>query len=180
MVKIISTNYISNHQYFTARKDKYQTPSGKIVEEYFVVELPESACVVALTADNKILMVSQYRHPIGQMSLELPGGFIEKDEPKEKAISRELLEETGYSFTEITYLGKTHANPGVLNNATHLFLAKNGIKTSTQQLDENEEIEIVLKTIEEVKAMIANNEIIQSMHELCLVKAMEKLKVVEG
>ena len=177
MVKILSKKYLSNHQYFTARVDKYQTQSGKVVEEYFVVELPESACVMALTADNKILMVSQYRHPIAQISLELPGGFIEKGEPKEDAIARELLEETGYSFTNISYLGKTFANPGVLNNTTYLFLAKGGIKTTIQNLDENEEIEIVLKTIEEVKQLIADNKIIQSMHELCLMKGLEKLKV---
>jgi ADP-ribose pyrophosphatase len=177
MVKILSTNYISNHQYFTARKDKYQMESGIIVEEYFVVELPESACVVALTKENKIVMVSQYRHPINQYTVELPGGFIEKNEPKEQAISRELLEETGYSFPEIIYLGKTYANPGVLNNATHLFLAKDGIKISTQHLDENEEITIVLKSIEEVKEMLTGNKIIQAMHELCILKAFEKLRL---
>jgi ADP-ribose pyrophosphatase len=177
MAKTLTTSYISNHQYFTARKDKYQMQSGKIVEEYFVVELPESACVVALTNENKIVMVSQYRHPISQYTLELPGGFIEKNEPKEQAIARELLEETGFSFSEIMYLGKTYANPGVLNNATHLFLAKDGVKNGTQHLDDNEEITIVLKSIEEVKEMLSENKIVQAMHELCIIKAFDKLGV---
>jgi ADP-ribose pyrophosphatase len=175
MIKIISEEYISKHKYFTARKDAYQTASGKIVESYYVVELPDSACATAITEDGHVILVEQYRHPIGQNCVELPGGFVDDNEPIELAIARELLEETGYSFEEIIYLGKTYANPGVLDNATHLFIATGGVKTTTQSLDENEEINILLKSVNEVKAMIANNEIIQAMHELCLVKAFEKL-----
>lgn len=175
-VKIISTEYISNHQYFTARKDKYETPAGLVVEEYFVVEMPDSACAMAITADGKFVLVNQYRHPIGQMSLELPGGFVDANEPKEKAIARELLEETGYAFSEIICLGKTYSNPGVLNNATHLFLATGGVKVAKQLLDDNEEIEIILKTKEEVKTLLAEGAFKQSMHELCLMKGLEKLR----
>jgi ADP-ribose pyrophosphatase len=176
-VKKISTEYISNHIYFTARKDSYETDTGKIVDPYFVVEMPDCAVAMPFTADGNIIFIEQYRHPIGQVSIELPGGFIDKGEEKEKAIARELLEETGYSFTEIIYLGKTYSNPGVLNNATHLFLAKGGVKTAIQSLDQNEEINIVLKSIEEVKAMINKNEIKQSLHELCLYKAIDYLKI---
>jgi ADP-ribose pyrophosphatase len=176
-VKTISTEYISNHPYFTARKDKYETPAGLVVEEYFVVEMPDSACAMAITAEGYFVLVNQYRHPIGQMSLELPGGFVDANEPKEKAIARELLEETGYAFSEIICLGKTYSNPGVLNNATHLFLATGGVKVATQLLDENEEIEIVLKTKEEVETLLDNGAFKQSMHELCLMKGFGRLKV---
>jgi ADP-ribose pyrophosphatase len=176
-VKTISTEYISNHQYFKARKDKYETATGKIVDEYFVVEMPDSACAVAITAEGNFVLVNQYRHPIGQMSLELPGGFIDGNEPNEKAIARELLEETGYAFSEIIYLGKTYSNPGVLNNATHLFLAKEGVKVATQTLDDNEEIEIILKTKAEVEELLANGSFKQSMHELCLMKGLGKVRV---
>ena len=71
-VKIISSAYLNKHQYFTARQDAYQLPSGKIVDPYFVVELPESATAMAVTADNQILLVKQYRHPVQQYSIELP------------------------------------------------------------------------------------------------------------
>jgi ADP-ribose pyrophosphatase len=171
LANIISSNYISNHQYFKARKDKYKTSTGKVVEEYFVVEMPNSACAVALTINNEIILVKQYRHPINAMSTEIPGGFIEPNEQLDIAIKRELLEETGYDFDEVIQLGKTYSNPGVLNNATYLFLLKGGRKVALQMLDENEEIDIQLKSIVEVKEMMLNNEFKQSMHELCLLKA---------
>lgn len=66
-------------------------------------------------------------------------GFIDEGEDMEKAIARELQEETGYEFTKFDYLGKIAANPGLLDNYTHLFLARGGKKTGVQQLDHNKE-----------------------------------------
>jgi ADP-ribose pyrophosphatase len=173
--KTLSQEYLSKHIYFTTRKDSYETDTGKIVNPYFVVEMPDCAVAMPISADGNIIFIEQYRHPIGQLSIELPGGFIDDNETKEIAVARELLEETGYGFTEIIYLGKTYSNPGVLTNATHLFLAKGGVKTAQQSLDQNEEIKILLKSVEEVKDMMAKNEIRQSMHELCLYKGFEFL-----
>jgi ADP-ribose pyrophosphatase len=166
--KTTASEYISRHQYFTARKDAYTTPDGKNVDPYFVVELPMSVCAMAITAENEVILVEQYRHPIGQKIMELPGGFIDDGEDVEKAIARELLEETGYSFDHFEYLGETAANPGVLNNMTKLYLATGGRKTAEQSLDENEEIVIYFKPLQEVRQMLMQNKIVQSMHALCM------------
>jgi ADP-ribose pyrophosphatase len=148
--KLLSSEYISRHQYFTARKDSYQTPDEKIVDPYYVVELPPCVVAMALTENSEVVMVEQYRHPIQQKVLELPGGFIdEKEEPHHA-------------------LGKTCANPGVLNNFTYFFLATGGKKIAKQSLDPNEEIEIILKPLEEVKQLLMDNKIVQSLHALCL------------
>jgi 8-oxo-dGTP pyrophosphatase MutT (NUDIX family) len=176
MAKILSSEYINKHQYFTARKDRYETNSGKIVDPYFVVELPRGAAAMAITEDNEVILVKQYRHPIDEIIIEIPGGFIDAGEQPHEAIKRELLEETGYSFSGIHLLGTTALNPGVLNNYTYMFLAVGGIKTAEQQLDANEEIEIILKPLEEVRLMLMRNEIKQSMHALCMFYGFEFLK----
>jgi len=166
--KKLSSEYINKHPYFTARIDSYQTPSGKIVDPYYVVEIPTSVVAMAITENNEVILIKQYRYPVNDMMIELPGGFIDPSEQPQQAIQRELVEETGYSFSSIYYLGITTANPGVLNNYTHMFIASGGKKTASQQLDKNEEIEILLKSLDEVKLMLQHNEIRQSMHALCL------------
>jgi len=173
--KTLSTEYVVKHQYFTARKDSYETAAGKIVEPYFVVELPTSVTAVAITEDNEVILIKQYRHPLNESIVEIPGGFIDEAEQPQQAIERELMEETGYSFSSFHYLGITAANPGLLNNFTHMFLAVGGNKSGEQSLDANEEIEIILKPLQEVKQMLQHNEIRQSMHALCMFHAFEYL-----
>ena len=174
-VELLHTTKLSDHPYFSARKDAYKFEDGKIVDPYFVVEMPDSASAMALTTEGEVILVEQYRHPLGEYLFELPGGFIESNEKPEEGIRRELLEETGYEFDNILFLAKTTANPGVLNNYTFLFLATGGRKIQAQQLDAQEEIKVQLFSLEKVKQMLKESEIKQSMHALCLYYGLERL-----
>lgn len=174
--KTLSSAYISRHPYFTARVDKCEMPDGKIVETYYVVETPVSVCALAITEEGKAIVVKQYRHPLQATIYELPGGFIDDGETPVIGIARELLEETGYEFSAIYDVGKVAANPGVLNNYTHLFLATGGKKVSLQQLDHNEEIEVKLMSLEEVNRMLMKNDFPQALHTSCLLYAFKKLE----
>lgn len=172
--KTLESTYISDHIYFTARRDRCQREDGRIIDPYFVVEMPTSATALAITADNKILMVKQYRHPLQEVILEFPGGFVDPGEDFAVAMRRELLEETGYSFDNVEWVGRVAANPGVLNNYTELFLATGGVKTRSQKLDFNEEIVVEEYSFEEFKEKLFAQEIVQALHVSCLFFALMK------
>ena len=173
--KVLSSENISKHRYFTARKDVCEMPDGKIVEAYYVVEIPESVCAMAITEKGEVILVKQYRHPVSEVLTELPGGFIDKGEDPQTAIERELLEETGYEFSQVNLVGKVAGNPGVLSGYTHLFLASGGRKVASQSLDANEQIDLLLTPVEEVRAMLQRNEFPQALHVSCLLYAFQKL-----
>lgn len=174
--QILSSEYLFRDLWFKVRKDVCKTPAGKIVDPYYVYEFPEWVTAVPVTDDGRIIMVRQYRHAIGDTCIEFPGGCVDDtDAGFEEAVKRELLEETGYSFSAITSLGITSANPSTNNNLMHMFLATGGRKVAEQNLDHNEEIEVELFTIEEVKQLVKENKILQAMHVTCFLYAMEKL-----
>jgi len=178
--KTLASDYLFNDLWFTVRRDKCITPENKIVDPYYVYEFPTWVTVVAVTEENKIVMVRQYRHAIGETIMEIPGGCVDDtDVSLQAAAEREVLEETGYVFDHYEYLGKISANPSTNNNIMHMYLATNGKKVKEQELDHNEEIEVYLYSIDEVKQMLKENTILQAMHVTCLFYALNKLGALQ-
>ncbi len=174
--KTLSSTYLFDDRWFKVRKDVCVTPGGKIVDPYYVYEFPTWVGAVPVTQDGKIVMVRQYRHALGETIIEIPGGCVDDtDKDFQEAIARELLEETGYSFSSYEYLGRISPNPSTNTNLLHMFLARGGKKIAEQALDENEEIEVILLTIDELKQLLRENKIVQSMHVSCIMYALEKL-----
>jgi ADP-ribose pyrophosphatase len=173
--KTCYSEYIHKGPWATLRADKCEMPDGRIVDEYFVLEYPNWVNAVAVTENNTVLMVRQYRHAAGIVSLEIPGGVIDGDESPEDAMRRELLEETGYRFDNMELLCTVYANPSTANNHTYCFLAKGCKKVQGQSLDEHEEIIIEEYTISEIKQLLADNKIAQSLHCTGLFYALIKL-----
>jgi ADP-ribose pyrophosphatase len=173
--KILSSEYLTDKPYFTARKDKCETPSGKIISEYYVVELDLTMCALGITEDNQAVMVKQYRHPVNKTLLEIPGGFADENEAPEKAIAREMLEETGYEFDKFELVAEIMANPGVLTNHTNLYLATGGKKVSEQKLDANEEIKVELIPLDDLIEMVLQNKIEQALHVTCIFYSLIRL-----
>jgi len=174
--KTLSSEYLFSDLWFKVRKDRCEAPDGNIIDPYYVYEFPDWVTAFPVTDDGRVIMERQYRHALGEVCLEIPGGCVDDtDKSFEAAIARELLEETGYTFSSFEYLGKTSANPSTNNNLMHMFLAKGGKRISGQQLDKNEEIEVELFTVEEVKQMLKEGKILQSMHVTCMMYALEKL-----
>ena len=174
--KVLESSYLHKESWLTIRKDKCQLPNGNIVPASYVNEYPDWVNAFALTKEGKVIMVKQYRHGITSIETELPGGVIEEGETWQDGAKREALEETGYVFEKLEYLGRISANPSTTNNFTHMFLATGGEKVAEQKLDDSEDVEVVLMTIEEVKQLVKENKIMQSLHVNCIFYALARLE----
>lgn len=173
---LLKSEYLFKDLWFTVRKDQCKRSDGTIIDPYYVYEFPEWVTAIPITEDGRFIFVRQYRHALGLTLLEIPGGCVdETDSTLEDAISRELNEETGFVFSAYTYLGKTSSNPSTNNNWMHFFLAQGGKKIAQQMLDHNEEIELIFLTLEQVKKLLREKQIIQSMHATALFYALEYL-----
>jgi ADP-ribose pyrophosphatase len=177
--KVLESEYLHKEPWLTIRKDKCELPNGNIVPAFYVSEFPEWVNVFGLTEEGKVIMVKQYRHGIESVETELPGGVAEEGESPEEAVKRETLEETGYEFESVEYLGKICANPSTTNNFTHFFLGRGGKKVAEPDLDHSEEIDVELMTVDEVKQLVRENKMAQSLHVNCIFYALMKLGEVK-
>lgn len=171
----LSTKYLIRENWATLRVDTCRMPDGTIIPDYYVLEYPDWVNAVALTSDNQVILVKQYRHAAGEVIFELPGGCIEKGESAEEAVRRELLEETGYEFEDIEFLSSLYANPATANNKTHCFIARGGKLVAEQKLDKGEEILIELASLEKLKEHLLNNQFGQALHTSGIFYALMRL-----
>jgi ADP-ribose pyrophosphatase len=132
--------------------------NGKILKR-LVLETGDWVNVIAVTAEEKIVFVRQYRFGTGKISLEIPGGLIDPGEDSHQAAIRELKEETGYTTGDWQQLGVVEPNPAFLNNLCHHWLALNIQQTAQAEPDEGEDIEVVCFTFDEIIKHIRSGEI---------------------
>ncbi|MBN2509083.1 MAG: NUDIX hydrolase [Spirochaetales bacterium] len=128
---------------------RVQKASGKgTTGSFYLLDAPEWVTVVPVIQNGdgtrSFVMVRQYRHGSGEVTLEFPAGVVEKGEEPEAAGRRELKEETGYEAAEARLLGRVNPNPAFMNNRTHVFLFSGLTKTALQCFDEHEDIEVEL------------------------------------
>jgi len=123
------------------------------VKTFSVLDTSDWAIVIPILETEqgkRFVMVRQWRHGAQELSLEFPGGVFEKGENAETAAARELKEETGYSAGKIQKLGQFNPNPAIMSNRVHFFLAAELFSPTSQQLDEDEYVEIETHAVEEV------------------------------
>lgn len=177
---ILKSNYVIKDRWISLRSDTCKMPNGKIVEPYYVLEYPTWVSVMALTKENEVILVKQYRHGCEKTLLELPSGCMERSDLSPiEAIKRELLEETGYTCEEFIELGKISANPSNHNNLTYCFLALNAELIKEPHLDDTEEIEVVLTPLDEVIKSLKNNEFLQALHVSTIFKALDYMNIIK-
>ena len=165
----------SKHPFPKFRMDTCELPSGK---EYkaFVLEFDAWANVVAITKNNEVVLVKQYRHGVQEILLELPGGVVDKGEDPLEGAKRELMEETGYSAGNIIEVGRLYPNPAIQHNTLFCYLATDVELTGEQHLDDAEEIEVQLVPLDELIKMAAQGKFLHALNVAVLFQALAYLK----
>jgi 8-oxo-dGTP pyrophosphatase MutT (NUDIX family) len=147
------------------RADTLLTGTGQVIEPWYVLDYPDWSVVVALTQDDRLVLVRQWRHAAQRWSLELPGGVVDASDPDPTAAARrELLEETGHGAHEWRYLTASHPNPAIQTNLLHVSLAFGAHRIAAAQPEPAEEIETILMPVDEALAALPHGLFGQSMH----------------
>lgn len=110
--------------------------------EFYVLDAPEWTNVIALDKNQEIILVEQYRYGIEQPTLEIPGGMVDEGEKPLQAAKREMLEETGYRSDSWSSLGTVSANPAIMTNFTHLYVAEDCVFKGAENPDTHERINV--------------------------------------
>ena len=161
--KVLSSEYIVQRPWLTARKDVLQMPDGRVNPEFYVLEYPSWVNVIARDREGRFVMVRQYRHGLGAMSTELVAGVVEAGEEPEAAARRELMEEAGYGGGRWTLQTVISGNPSTTNNLTYCFLAEDVEHLGSQHLDATESIEPLLLSRDELMHLMMSDEMKQSL-----------------
>ncbi len=155
--QVISSISRFSGRVFRVRTDEVQYPDGAAYA-VDVVEHGASAAIIAVTGANEIVLVRQYRHPLGRVLWEIPAGRAEPGESVARCAARELTEETGYTAASIRPLGGVAMTPGFCDEVIHFFYAT-GLSAGEQSLDEDERISVESYSPERAQRLVESGQI---------------------
>jgi ADP-ribose pyrophosphatase len=144
---------------FTVRKERSRSEDSGREHEFDILETSDWVNVIAVTDEGKVALIHQYRHGTREVTLEIPGGMLEADEPPLQAARRELAEETGYTAERWEQIGVVEPNPAFQTNRTYTFIARQARRTAEPQFDPNEEIEVEEYLLEDVPGLMRDGSI---------------------
>jgi len=152
----LASEALQDCRVFSVHRVRARSPRTGGEHDFYTIDASDWVNIVALTPDDCVVMVRQYRHGADRVTLETPGGMVDPGETPAQAAARELLEETGYAADEVVPLGGVNPNPALFSNRLHGFLARGARKVHEVRNESTEETHVELVPLarmrEEVRA----------------------------
>lgn len=174
--EILEKKAVIDMPWLHVEASKCRLPDGTVIDPFYVYHMPDFVVVAALTKDEELILVRQYRHGVEKVLLELPAGMIEAGEKPEQAAARELLEETGYQAESMEFLFKTAPNASNCDNYAYCFLARDARKVTEQHLDPTEDLVTEAASLEEAERILRGGGFEQAVHIAILYRVIELLR----
>ena len=144
---------------FRLRKERFQSRRSGKLHDYYVLHLADAVHVVALTPDDHVLLVRQFRAGSGEDSLEIPGGLVDPGEDPCEAGARELLEETGHAGDPPEFLGTLWSNPSLLTSRISTIVIRNVRPVAQPRFDQHEELTLEQAPARDIPRLIREGRI---------------------
>jgi ADP-ribose pyrophosphatase len=155
----LESRELADYEIFSVRRVRARSPKDDQVYTFHVLDFPDWVNVVPFTADGRVLMVLQYRHGAGRVTLEFPSGVLAEGEEPGAAARRELEEETSYTPGRLEIIAEIDPNPAVQGNRIHLALARACTPGAQRGQNASEDVRVRVLTPAQVDELIERGEI---------------------
>jgi 8-oxo-dGTP pyrophosphatase MutT (NUDIX family) len=159
----LSREEILDCRIFTVEKIRRESRSSGKAGDFYLIGSSDWVNVVAVTDDERMVLIRQYRQGADEITLEIPGGILDRDESPVDAARRELEEETGFIADELTLIGRVRPNPALFDNWTYTVLATGAKPSGSVALDEHEEIDVELVDIASIDDLLRTGAITHAL-----------------
>ena len=157
--RLRASRYIVDSPYMRLREDEVELPNGTVVSNYYVRESRGFVIIVALTADERVVLVRQYRYGSDSIHLEIPAGMLLEGEDPAACALRELAEETGYAVEHCERAGEFFAEAVRSNARAFIYIGRAARKVAEPVPDPTEHLEAELVPLQTFRRMLADGRI---------------------
>ena len=160
----IGSKPLGDFRIFSLRTDRKISPRTGAEHDFYVIDSVNWVNVVAVTPDQQLVMIEQYRHGSNTVELEIPGGMMDAPDASPVATGvRELREETGYEGKDARVIGKVFPNPAIMSNTCFTVLVENCRCVHPVKFDHSEDLVTRLMPVADAPRLVAEGKIAHSL-----------------